>query len=210
MPVVMLPTSTRPRSTPFPHRTRIVETDQPGPIRGVQRQRVVESVRTFRSDIGSRRHELHPVPCFVHEQRLTVKVQQRVESRVAVSRLHYIRLSLSDNTVVYHTDMVLYYLKHSVPNKPGPEELIDDNVRIDYGKLRHLLTVGRRLNGNFDLLRDAYRDVGVFSLDLVEFDRLTRRMALEGEWRPAVERLSAAVAEHTGISAAGSWRMAKR
>ena len=254
---------------------RIVETDQPGPIRGVQRQRVVESVRTFRSDIGSRRAELHPVPCFVHEQRLTVKVEQRVESRVTVSRLHYIRLSLSDNTVVYHTDMVLYYLKHSVPNKPGPEELIDDNVRIDYGKLRHLLTVGRRLNGNFDLLRhviadgqadsaiatsfpqarldqrenflslmhyfgllsirgvtagvpqlgipnqtvrrlmygylrDAYRDVGVFSLDLVEFDRLTRRMALEGEWRPAVERLSAAVAEHTGISAAGSWRMAKR
>ena len=41
--------------------------------------------------------------------------------------------------------------------------------------------------------------MGVFSLDLVEFDRLTRRMALEGEWRPAVERLSAAVAEHTSI-----------
>ena len=165
---------------------------------------------------------------------------------------------------VYNTDMVLYYLKHSVPNKPGPDNLIDDNVRIDYGKLRHLLTVGRRLNGSFDLLRhviaegradsaiatsfpqariaqrenflslmhyfgllsiqgavagvprlgipnqtvrrlmygylrDAYRDVGVFSLDLVEFDRLTRRMALEGDWRPAVERLGGAIAEHTGI-----------
>ena len=48
-------------------------------------------------------------------------------------------------------------------------------------------------------LRDAYRDVGVFSLDLVEFDRLTRRMALGGEWRPAIERLSGAIAEHTGI-----------
>ena len=174
------------------------------------------------------------------------------------------RFATAADNVVYNTDMVLYYLKHSVPNKPGPDELIDDNVRIDYGKLRHLLTVGRRLNGNFDLLRhvisegqadsaivtsfpqerlgqrgnflllmhyfgllsirgaaagvprlgipnqtvrrlmygylrDAYRDVGVFSLDLVEFDRLTRRMALEGEWRPAVERLSVAVAEHTGI-----------
>ena len=51
----------------------------------------------------------------------------------------------------------------------------------------------------YGYLRDAYRDVGVFSLDLVEFDRLTRRMALEGEWRPAVERLSGAIAEHTGI-----------
>ena len=28
-------------------------------------------------------------------------------------------------------------------------------MRIDYGKLRHLLVVGRQLNGNFDLLRDV-------------------------------------------------------
>ena len=41
-----------------------------------------------------------------------------------------------------------------------PISLIDTNVRIDYGKLRHLLTVNRRAvagkahpNGNFDLLR---------------------------------------------------------
>ena len=174
------------------------------------------------------------------------------------------RFAQAAEHVVYNTDMVLYYLKHSLPNKPGPDNLIDDNVRIDYGKLRHLLLTGRRLNGNFDLLRhviaegradsaivtsfpqariaqrenflslmhyfgllsiqgvaagvprlaipnqtvrrltygylrDAYRDVGVFSLDLVEFDRLTRRMALEGEWRPAVERLRQAVSAHTAI-----------
>ena len=65
----------------------------------------------------------------------------------------------------------------SVPNRSGPNELIDVNVRIDYGKLRHLLLVNREmtaaaggarsvsnraelatakdvaLNGNFDLLR---------------------------------------------------------
>ena len=50
--------------------------------------------------------------------------------------------------------MVLYFLAESIPNKRGmPDELIDTNVRIDYGKLRHLLTVNRQLNGNFDLLR---------------------------------------------------------
>ena len=174
------------------------------------------------------------------------------------------RFAKTAPNVVYNTDMVLYYLSYSLPNKPGPDNLIDDNVRIDYGKLRHLLTVGRQLNGNFDLLReviaegradseivssfpltrlaerenflsllhyfgllsirgatagtprlgipnqtvrrllygylrDAYRDVGVFSLDLVTFDRLTRRMALQGEWRPALERLSAAIAEQTSV-----------
>ena len=58
-------------------------------------------------------------------------------------------------TDLYNTDMVLYYLKNSMPNRPVPDDLIDTNVRIDYGKLRHLLVVGRQLNGNFDLLRDV-------------------------------------------------------
>ena len=61
-------------------------------------------------------------------------------------------------THLYNTDMVLYYLKHSIPNRPVPDDLIDTNVRIDYDKLRHLLVVGRQLNGNFDLLRDVIGD----------------------------------------------------
>ncbi len=76
---------------------------------------------------------------------------------------------------VYNTDMVLYFLDAAVPDKPMPNKLIDVNVRIDYGKLRHLLTVSqgraravwggaggpdgeagaRQLNGNFDLLRQV-------------------------------------------------------
>ena len=56
---------------------------------------------------------------------------------------------------VYNTDMVLFYLYHSLPNKRGPRRLIDVNVRIDYTKLRHLLLTERRLNGNFDLLGEA-------------------------------------------------------
>ena len=43
----------------------------------------------------------------------------------------------------------------SKPNREGPDELIDTNVRIDYRKLRHLPVTGRQLNGNFDLLRDV-------------------------------------------------------
>ena len=65
------------------------------------------------------------------------------------------RFAKDSATDLYNTDMVLYYLKHSMPNRGVPEYLIDTNVRIDYGKLRHLLVVGRQLNGNFDLLRSV-------------------------------------------------------
>ena len=64
------------------------------------------------------------------------------------------RFAKAAATDLYNTDMVLYYLKHSIPNRDVPTYLIDTNVRIDYGKLRHLLVTSRQLNGNFDLLRD--------------------------------------------------------
>ncbi len=175
------------------------------------------------------------------------------------------RFSKAAETDLYNTDMVLYYLKHSIPNRGVPDYLIDTNVRIDYGKLRHLLVVGRQLNGNFDLLRevigegrkdlpriqpsfpvkqladrqnflsllhyfgllsirdvvygmprlaipnqtvkqlmygylrDGYRDVEVFRVDLFRFEQLMLRMANEGEWRPALEFLGGAIAQQTGI-----------
>ena len=195
---------------------------------------------------------------------------------------------------VYNTDMVLYYLKHSIPNKRGPGTLIDANVRVDYAKLRHLVVVNREatlaaerasaaeqprristsaelrdaealgLNGNFDVLRqviaegqvdsdlrpsfpmeqlgqrenfvtllhcfgllsirgaadgrsrfgvpnqtvrqlmygylrDAYRDVGVFSMDLLAFEDLIWAMARDGKWRPAVDYLADAVRRQTSV-----------
>ena len=174
------------------------------------------------------------------------------------------RFAKAAETDLYNSDMVLYYLDHSIPNREVPDELIDTNVRIDYGKLRHLLVVGRQLNGNFDLLRDvigeeqvdtriqpgfplehlsepenflsllhyfgllsirdvvdgmprltipnqtvkrlmygylrdAYRDVGVFSVNLFRFEQLMMGMANRGEWRPAFEFLSEAIARQTGI-----------
>ena len=174
------------------------------------------------------------------------------------------RFAEEAETDLYNTDMVLYYLKRSIPNRRVPKYLIDTNVRIDYGKLRHLLVVGKQLNGNFDLLRDvigkeqvdadiqpgfplaeltepenflsllhyfgllsirdvqgvmptlaipnqtvkrlmygylrdAYRDVGVFSVDRYRFEQLMLRMATDGEWRPVFEFLSEAIARQTGI-----------
>ena len=80
---------------------------------------------------------------------------QEVEAALDIMREWYngYRFSEEIQGDLYNTDMVLYFLDEFIPNRRGPRELIDTNVRIDYGKLRHLLTVNRQLNGNFDLLR---------------------------------------------------------
>ncbi|MDE0445267.1 MAG: AAA family ATPase [Spirochaetaceae bacterium] len=174
------------------------------------------------------------------------------------------RFAEEADTDLYNTDMVLYYLDQSIPNRRVPKYLIDTNVRIDYGKLRHLLVAGRQLNGNFDLLRnvigdeqvdtdiqpgfplkdltkpenflsllhyfgllsirdvvdgvprlaipnqtvkrlmygflrDAYRDVELFSVNLFRFEQLMMAMANRGEWGPVLEFLSEAIARQTGI-----------
>ena len=54
---------------------------------------------------------------------------------------------------LYHTNLVLRYVAESIPNAGPPDDLIDRNVRIDYGKLFHLLTVNRQLGDTFDVLR---------------------------------------------------------
>ena len=191
---------------------------------------------------------------------------QDVEAALDVMREWYngYRFAKSAQGDLYNTDMVLYFLAESIPNRGMPDELIDTNVRIDYGKLRHLLTVNRQLNGNFDLLRhiigeestdsniqlsfpldrldrrenflsllhyfgllsirdvvhgvprlgipnqtvkrlmygylrDAYDDVGVFSVDVYTFSHLMRQMAYYGTWQPALDFLRDALAEQTGI-----------
>ena len=91
---------------------------------------------------------------------------QGVDATLKVMREWYngYRFARGAQGDLYNTDMVLYYLKHSVPNQPPPDDLIDVNVRIDYGKLRHLLVVNReagvRFNGNFDLLRNIAGEGG--------------------------------------------------
>jgi hypothetical protein len=61
--------------------------------------------------------------------------------------------SRTTNTSIYNADMVLYFVENSINQQGWPDNLIDPNIRIDYGKLRHLMQVDRRLNGNFSQLQ---------------------------------------------------------
>ena len=59
---------------------------------------------------------------------------------------------------VFNTDMILYFMKRALNKKQIPEDLIDENVRVDYGKLQHLITINNKLNGNFSQLEKILTD----------------------------------------------------
>ena len=61
---------------------------------------------------------------------------------------------------VANPTLVLYYMQYFLQNhKPNPE-LVDRNLRTDYMKIRHVITEGRRINGNFHRLEDLLARLG--------------------------------------------------
>jgi len=66
-------------------------------------------------------------------------------------------------TVLLNSDMVLYFILQAMKGTKFPKKLIDQNVKIDYNKLRYLITIDKRLNGNFSRLKDIIFDQEIIS-----------------------------------------------
>ena len=54
---------------------------------------------------------------------------------------------------MYNPDMVLYFVNYLSANHVMPDALVDENVKTDYKKLRYLIILDKRLNGNFSRIR---------------------------------------------------------
>ena len=54
-----------------------------------------------------------------------------------------------------NTTIVLALFNYLWQTKRFPADLVDENLRTDYTKIRHLITVNNRLNGNFHILEDV-------------------------------------------------------
>ena len=67
------------------------------------------------------------------------------------------RFAVNTEQRVYNSDMVLYFFNRYNQEKMIPPVLLDENVRIDYGKLQFLVTEGPKLNGNFSILQEIGR-----------------------------------------------------
>jgi hypothetical protein len=79
---------------------------------------------------------------------------------------HY-RFSPDTQTVLFNSDMVLYFVQQTMKGTKLPKKLIDQNVKIDYKKLRYLMTIDNQLNGNFSRLKELIENQEIVS-DIVD------------------------------------------
>ena len=61
---------------------------------------------------------------------------------------------------VANPTLVLYYMQYFLQNHKPQPDLVDENLRTDYMKIRHVITEGRRINGNFHRLEDLIARLG--------------------------------------------------
>ncbi len=57
-------------------------------------------------------------------------------------------------TNLFNSMSILYFIKDYLRGNEVPIELIDENLRTDYGKLRFLIIQDKKLNGNFNILSE--------------------------------------------------------
>lgn len=72
-----------------------------------------------------------------------------------------------DAPPVANTTIVLSFFNYIWQTRQFPKKLIDENLRTDYAKIRHLVTMDRRLNGNFHVLENLLSG-GSLSEQMVE------------------------------------------
>ncbi|MEG1543222.1 MAG: PD-(D/E)XK nuclease domain-containing protein, partial [Tannerellaceae bacterium] len=58
------------------------------------------------------------------------------------------------NESMYNSDMVLYFLNYYLDAKEAPEKMVDDNIRTDYNKLRHLIRVDKAFGVNASIIQE--------------------------------------------------------
>ncbi|MCP4138414.1 MAG: AAA family ATPase [bacterium] len=108
----------------------------------------------FNSMVGFTREETEVIVDYYIEKDLIKRDDKK--KTIGIMNEFYNNYSFSEKVSekVYNTDMILYYVNKYIQEKKIPSNLIDDNVRTDYGRLKYLLVMDNKLNGNFSILKE--------------------------------------------------------
>lgn len=83
-------------------------------------------------------------------------INEPIENLLVVMREWYNNYCFSQERIdvkMYNSDMVLYFVDNYLAQGHIPKMLIDNNIKIDYGKLRHLIILDKKVNGNFSTIK---------------------------------------------------------
>ncbi|MCP4136274.1 MAG: AAA family ATPase [bacterium] len=118
----------------------------------------ISGTKMFNSMLGFTRDDIERFLDY-YEGKNLIKKEERKKSTQIMNE-YYNNYCFSSNTTerVYNTDMVLYYVNKYLQEKEIPLNLVDDNIRTDYGKLRYLIVMDNKLNGNFSILKEMLNE----------------------------------------------------
>ena len=108
----------------------------------------------FNSMIGFTQSEVESMLDYYIDQN-AVKKEERVEILdIFKSNYNNYTFSFKTDEKLYNSDMILYFFNNYLQEKKIPNTFLDENVRIDYAKLRFLILESGKLNGNFNILSE--------------------------------------------------------
>ena len=79
------------------------------------------------------------------------------------------------NGKVYNPDMVLYFARYYATYKTYPEDLLDENIAGDYGKIRKMIAINDTKEANYEVLEEIIK-TGSIKADL------TRKYSFDRPW----------------------------
>lgn len=119
----------------------------------------------FNGMIGFTESEVRSILSYYIEQgRITHPVDELIE----MMKPWYDNYCFSENCLnqspLYNSDMVLYFVNTYLSHKMPPRNMIDSNVRTDYNKLRHLIRVDKSFGKNASVIQEVITKGGTFGI----------------------------------------------
>ena len=84
-------------------------------------------------------------------------IPDSIDDLIAMMKPWYDNYCFSTDSLdepMYNSDMVLYFLNNYLPHQKPPQNMIDNNIRTDYNKLRHLIRLDKTFGLNASIIQE--------------------------------------------------------
>ncbi|MEG1564161.1 MAG: ATP-binding protein [Bacteroides sp.] len=108
----------------------------------------------FNSIIGFKETELRKMLTYYKE---AGALSNTVDELVETMKPWYDNYCFSEdclNESMYNSDMTLYFLNNYLLQKKAPKAMVDNNIRTDYNKLRHLIRLDKTFGANASIIQE--------------------------------------------------------